>query len=75
MTPQSLDLRGSAAGRTGFQLSPLTRLGKEWRVAFSWFRSVVLNLFGIIDSSRNTKITVDFLPRKIDVHRYFYTQF
>lgn len=59
--------RGSAMGRTGFHLSPLTRL-EEWRVAFSWFRSVVLYLFRIIDSFGNTKTTRDFprdfLPRK-----------
>lgn len=49
--------RGSAMGRTGFHLSPLTRPEKEWRVAFSWFRSVVLYLFRIIDSFGNTKTT------------------
>lgn len=58
-------LSGSAVGRPGFQLNPLTRPGKEWRVAFSWFRSVGLNHFGTRDSFETTKITVDFLPGKI----------
>ena len=49
VTPQSLDCRGSAMGRSGFQLSPLMRLGKEWSVAISWFQSVVLNLTRIRD--------------------------
>lgn len=70
-------LWGSAMGRAGFQLSPLTRPGKEWRVAFSWLRSVGLNHLGVRDSFETTKITglspwentcITFLHRILGVH-------